>query len=207
MRKFGILTAVLLCLTGRTLAQKKAGNMVFRKEVVRIVVDSFPNDQAEHHLRDVSSDSSLYEVIAAAVRSEKIKAYADGLKKIRTVAEIDAMLEQHRVMEEVEDPVTGETKRVTRHMGEPTWGFHTFKVMEEWAFYPSTGKTEIKIEGIGPVYEEFNLGSGKIEYRTLFWVKFNDVKDVLARYAAYRPQSSFQNLIWDDYFPGDVKRK
>jgi gliding motility associated protien GldN len=72
-------------------------------------------------------------------------------------------------------------------------------VYEEWFFDKKLSKLDVRIISIMPIW----LGAdatGNIVPKQLFWVRFDDVRDVLARNEAFMTSNDAQRISFDDLF-------
>ncbi len=181
---------------------------VWKKTVSRTIDVAEKEDTATHHLTDVTNDTSLFEIMAVALKAGKLTAYNsfdhDFTTKI-TATQLKELLGGKTDTTQVTDPVIGKDKWIIVHHDFPYSMVHKFRLLEEWTFDPRTGKTDVQITGISPmrdVYGDNGVFRGK---QSIFWVKYADAHDVIAKYDARHPTRTFASLIWDDYFLSDVK--
>src|SRR5207253_2726885 len=80
-----------------------------------------------------------------------------------------------------------------------------YKVIEEWSFDIQKGFTQIKIAKIVPI-REIRDDNGKFRYyHDVYWLKFEDISGILAKYEQSHYNNSLASLLWKDYFLSDVK--
>ena len=103
------------------------------------------------------------------------------------------------------DPVTGtEIQKIIRRDFDPTV-IRKYRILEEWAFNPRTGKTDIQITGIAPMLEVYGEDGSYRGSKSMFWVRYNDARPVVEKYDQMHPNHTLASLIWDDYFLSEVK--
>ena len=143
-----------------------------------------------------------------AIKAGKLTAYAtydndfttkltaEGLKEI-TKTKTDTVI--------ITDPVAGKEEMKIVHMDFNYNAIHKYRVLEEWTFNPNTGKTDIQITGIAPVRDIYGTDGTFRGVQAMFWVHFNDIHSILARYEQYHPDNTIAMHVWDDYFLSEVK--
>jgi len=71
---------------------------------------------------------------------------------------------------------------------------------EEWFFDKKHSKLDVRIIGIMPYWMGFDQELGRALRKPLFWIKFDDIRDVLARHEAFITKNDAQRLSFDDLF-------
>lgn len=202
--------AALLFICSSAFAQREenASREIWKKKVGRVIDMAPKEDNANHHLTDMREDTSILEMMTNAIKSGKLIAYSNFDDEFTTRLSADGLKEMMTTRPdtiEVIDPITNaRTIRVTRRDFDYSL-IHKYRILEEWAFNPHTGITSIQIIGIAPlreIYDENNTFRG---VQAMFWVKYNDVKNIIGKYEQYHPDNSLSGHIWSDYFLSDVK--
>lgn len=71
---------------------------------------------------------------------------------------------------------------------------------EEWFFNKKLSKMDVRIIAIQPFYMGFDEGIGRALRQPLFWIKFDDIRDILAKYEVFLPNNDAQRISFDDLF-------
>jgi gliding motility associated protien GldN len=71
---------------------------------------------------------------------------------------------------------------------------------EEWYFDKKLSSWQVRIIGICPIYLGFDVTSGRLLRKQLFYIKYNDIRDVLAKYEVFNPNNDAQRISFDDLF-------
>ena len=180
---------------------------ILHKEVMRIIDLAPMHDSVIHHLKDIGDDSSLYQMIVSGIRSGLLNVYArDDIHFIASIS-FDALKEKIGVTRDTQtvvDPVTNmEVMKATSFSFE-SFSVNKYKILEDWTFDKYTGKTKIQIVGIGPMTGMYN-DAAYIGRKPMFWLRYNDLSSIIARYEQYHPDNTIAGHIWADYFLSDVK--
>jgi gliding motility associated protien GldN len=104
----------------------------------------------------------------------------------------------YRTMQKVID-ASGNTKDTTYFEDAKREDVKRLIVYEEWFFDKKLSKLDVRIISIMPIW----LGAdatGNIVPKQLFWVRFDDVRDVLARNEAFMTSNDAQRISFDDLF-------
>jgi gliding motility associated protien GldN len=70
---------------------------------------------------------------------------------------------------------------------------------EEWYFDKKLSRLDVRIIAIEPYYLAFDAQANKILRKPLFWIKYDEVRDVLAKHEVYLNNDA-QRLSFDDLF-------
>ena len=179
---------------------------VWKKQVARIIDISEKEEPLDHHLRDVSPDTTILEMMVNAINAGKVTAYAgyDNNFTVKLTKEtLNEMLVSKPDTITLTDPVSGkEITKVTRKDFDFN-AIHKYRILEQWTFNQSSGKTEIEIIGIAPIQDIYGYDGSFRGVRGLFFLHFNDAWNIINRYELYHPNNTISSLIWNDYFnPG-----
>ena len=74
------------------------------------------------------------------------------------------------------------------------------QVYEEWYFDKKLSTLQVRIIGIKPIYMGFDEQLGYVLKKPLFWIKYDDVRDILAKYEAFTTNNDAQRISFDDLF-------
>ncbi len=201
-------SAALLFVAGSAIAQK-GSNPIWKKQVAREIDMREKEDTKVHHLKDVTFDTTLAEMITSAAKSGKIAAYSnfDHVTKL-TKIEVDQILFGDKPdTVTLTDPIDKhEIQKIIYH----DFNFdavHKYRILEDWSFNTATGNTDIHIVAVAPVREIYGEAGDFRGVQAMYWVHYTDILDILARYEHYHPNNTFAGHIWDDYFLSEVKPK
>ena len=98
------------------------------------------------------------------------------------------------------DPETFEEQmKVVRN--ELNWeDIKRFRVKEVWFFDEETSTMQVRILGIAPLREVYD-DQGNFKYeQPMFWAYYPELRDVLAREAAFNPLNDATRMSWEDIF-------
>jgi len=205
-----VTTVALLLICGAAFAQKEdnASREIWKKKVARVIDMAQKEDNTNHHLTDMREDTTMLEMMVSAIKNGKLTAYsnfdADFTTKLSPEGLREMMTSKPDTIEVV-DPITNArvVKIVRRDFDNSL--VHKYRILEEWAFNPHTGITSIQIIGIAPLREVYDENGSFRGVQAMFWVRYNDVRNIIAKYEQYHPDNSLSGHIWADYFLSDVK--
>jgi gliding motility associated protien GldN len=74
------------------------------------------------------------------------------------------------------------------------------EVYEEWYFDKKLSTMQVRIIGIKPIYMGLDQELGYVLKKPLFWIKYDDIRDVLAKQEVFANNNDAQRLSFDDIF-------
>ena len=171
------------------------------------IFDIDPEDSKTSRLKEMSSDTSLYDQIYYEFEKMKIIVYDSIGKSIalqQLLGKADTVY-----LEDLENVITGQKvmkiiKRTLTYGNEPK-----YKLIENWSFDRFAGITRIKIDQIAPALPEKDINDNPTAYHEIFRLKFADFSGMLEKFEQSHYNHSLANLLWKDYFqtPAQVKKE
>jgi len=73
-------------------------------------------------------------------------------------------------------------------------------VYEEWYFDKKHGKLDVRIIGICPYYMGYDTELGRAQRKPLFWIRYDEARDILAKKEAFMANNDAQRISYDDLF-------
>lgn len=73
-------------------------------------------------------------------------------------------------------------------------------IYEEWFFDKKHSKLDVRIIGIMPYWMGYDPQLGRALRKPLFWIKFDEIRDILAKHEVFIANNDAQRLSFDDLF-------
>jgi gliding motility associated protien GldN len=73
-------------------------------------------------------------------------------------------------------------------------------VYEEWYFDKKLSKLDVRIIGFMPYWMGFDQEAGRALRKPLFWIKYDDIRDALAKHEVFLANNDAQRISFDDLF-------
>jgi len=73
-------------------------------------------------------------------------------------------------------------------------------IYEEWYFDKKLSKLDVRIIGIMPYWMGFDAQAGRALRKPLFWIRYDDIRDILAKHEAFLANNDAQRISYDDLF-------
>jgi gliding motility associated protien GldN len=145
---------------------------------------------------------SLINVLLDEIKTGKITAYsAVSTENVPTTYdEISVNMGAGERIEKIQIDAAGNTRdSVIKDDAKPE-EVKQILVYEEWYFDKKLSKLDVRIIALCPYWMGMDPELGRPLRKALFWVKFDDIRDVLARNEAFVPNNDAQRISFDDLF-------
>jgi len=73
-------------------------------------------------------------------------------------------------------------------------------VYEEWYFDKKLSKLDVRIIAIQPFHMAYDEAAGYVLRKPLFWIRYDEIRDVLAKHEVYISDNDAQRISFDDLF-------
>ncbi len=191
-----VLFVLALFACAGTFAQNTAlpPGVAWRKQVAR---------ELDFGLINNKKDSSLAKILVAAIRAGKVHPYSNYNHNFTyklTGDEITDIVGTKTITVTSIDPKTGKEEVMKRKVEPEYLSVHKYRILEEWTFNRQTGTTEITTKGIAPLLEIFGDDGDFRGIKPLFWVKYQELADVIADDEKINKGRALTTHIWTDYF-------
>ena len=179
---FSVLFALVF---SSAVAQYRYVNPTFawKKQVARIIDIPEKKGSSAHAGK---RQKTLYQMIVDACKAGDIPLYANSDQNFSV-----------KLTREEGAAIAGLNNRIYRPVPR-------YRILEDWSFDPTTCKTEIQITGIAPIREIYDSDGTYRGRQAMFWIRYNDLRKVLARDEQLHGSNSLTNHIWNDYFSQDT---
>jgi gliding motility associated protien GldN len=74
------------------------------------------------------------------------------------------------------------------------------RLYEEWFFDKKHSKLDVRIIAICPIYFRFDDATKTLRRSALFWVRYDDLRDILSKKEAFNSFNDAQRISFDDLF-------
>jgi gliding motility associated protien GldN len=73
-------------------------------------------------------------------------------------------------------------------------------IYEEWFFDKKHSKLDVRIIGICPIYVAMDPETNRIMKNRVFWIRYDEARDILSKKEAFNPNNDAQRISFDDLF-------
>jgi gliding motility associated protien GldN len=149
---------------------------------------------------------SFMNILTDEIKAGKLNAYAygtelaDSVVAPTTYADIEKTMEGGFHKKSVLD-INTNLSRDTMGYDAPKYDLvKVLMVYEEWFFDKRQSKLDVRIIGICPIYFFQNPSTGRLEKKPVFWIRYDDARDVLSKKEIYSQFNDAQRISYDDLF-------
>lgn len=203
IQKQSLLVIILCCMAALSTAQTRPAATTWTNRVSRVVYigDSVIDGKKQ--------TNTLAERLTMLAQSSKVIAYSTFDSKMTTKLTSNQLKEMISSVDsvEIEDPVTSQKfwRVNARHINYAD--IHYFRVLEEWAFDADNAAGHIQIVGVCPLVDQYGEDGSYRGHSAMYWLKYEDVKDVIEQDAREHPERSLYKAVWNNYFAEESTNK
>jgi gliding motility associated protien GldN len=148
---------------------------------------------------------SFINIILEAVKSGEINVYddklaVDTLPISLTYKDVEGKLGAGTTTTQIQDINTGILKDTTIAKSANPSEIKQLLLYEEWFFDKKHSKMDVRIIGICPIHIRFDEATNTTRKVKAFWIRYDEVRNLLAKKEVYNPQNDAQRISFDDLF-------
>jgi gliding motility associated protien GldN len=151
-----------------------------RRSFIRIVIDELEKGT----LNAYDGDSESADTLVAPTTYADIKVKMGAGPVTRKKIDINTQLEKDTVI--IESARPEDVKQLM--------------IYEEWFFDKRLSRLDVRILGICPIFISLDVATGSIRKVKLFWVRYDDMRDVLSKNEVFNAFNDAQRISFDDLF-------
>ena len=155
----------------------------------------YPTEQTNDGRRNFLS------ILLDEIKAGRMKAYSTIDPTVPTTyQDVESIMGARSRIESVQINAAGDKKDTTIFERSNPADVKQLLIYEEWYFDKKLGKQDVRIIAIEPFYMGYDNQLQRASRRGLFWVNFNEIRDVMARNEVYLTNNDAQRISFDDYF-------
>jgi gliding motility associated protien GldN len=143
-------------------------------------------------------------ILLDEIKAGRLNAYdaaktADSVIAHVTYADIESNMGVASKTVQITDPTTGITRDSLMNTAAKPEEIKQLILYEEWFFDKKQSKLDVRIIGLCPRWLGLDE-TGKLQHRPLFYVRYDEIRDLMAKKEAYNPSNDAQRISFDDLF-------
>lgn len=140
-------------------------------------------------------------IILEEIKADRLKAYDPMDPKTNTTyADIESKMGAVTRTESITINAAGLTRDTVIKQDAKPEEIKQLLVYEEWYFDKKLSKLDVRIIAIQPIFMAFDNQVGRIMKKPLFWIRYDDARDALAKQETYMNNNDAQRISFDDLF-------
>lgn len=144
---------------------------------------------------------SLINILLEEIRSGRVSAFSPLDSNMPTTyGEIEIQMGAGTKIESIQLNAEGATKDSTIIVASKPEEVKQILIYEEWYFDKKLSKLDVRIIGIEPFWMGYDQQMGRALRKPLFWIKYDDVRDALAKHEVFLANNDAQRISYDDLF-------
>jgi gliding motility associated protien GldN len=144
---------------------------------------------------------SFISVLLEEIKAGKLTAYEplNGATST-TYSEIEKLLGGGTRTETIQINAAGATKDTIVNQFAKPEEVKQLMLYEEWYFDKKLSSLNVRIIAIQPIYMGLDPQLGQVLKKPLFWIKYDEARDALAKQEVYVTNNDAQRISFDDFF-------
>jgi gliding motility associated protien GldN len=144
---------------------------------------------------------SFINVVLDEIKAGRVNAYDPLSVNVNTTyADIEVKMGAIETTQSITINAAGATRDTVIKQDAKPEEVKQLVVYEEWYFDKKLGKLDVRIIAIQPIYMGFDEQLGRIAKKPLFWVKYDEIRDALAKQEIFVANNDAQRISFDDLF-------
>ena len=144
---------------------------------------------------------SFISVVLEEIKAGRVEAFDPLSIEINiTYADIEGKMGAVERMELITINAQGDTRDTLIRTDAKPSEVKQITLYEEWYFDKKLGKLDVRIIAVQPIYMGYDDQIGRMAKKPLFWVRYDDIRDALAKQEVFTTNNDAQRFSFDDLF-------